>query len=100
MHGSEHDGVSVYAVGVLSALHTAGRMRRRGMANWRYPLQTQCRYLWRLARRREWRSIRQSFNGYLAEPCPWPEHMTRCGRGWTKRAALRSLKRRGYRGEV
>lgn len=44
-------------------------------------------------RNRQWRELKNDFNGYLAEPTPWPEGATRCGSGWTKRRALRSLQR-------
>lgn len=48
---------------------------------------------------RRWRELRQHFNGYLAEPTPWPDgiDLTRCGTGWTRRLAVRSLYRHGYR---
>lgn len=47
-------------------------------------------------KQRRWRELKNTFNGYLAEPTPFPEHMHRCGSGWTKRRALRSLERHGY----
>lgn len=50
-------------------------------------------YLAGQIRRKNWRAVRNYFNGYLAEWHYPPEDMrhTRCGRGWTKRLALRSL---------
>jgi hypothetical protein len=51
---------------------------------------------WKLLRAGEWRTVRNSFNGYLAEPTPWPDSLRRCGSGWTKRRALKSLERHGY----
>lgn len=36
---------------------------------------------------RNFRAIRQYFNGYLAES----SHGTRCGHGWTKRRAVKDL---------
>jgi hypothetical protein len=37
------------------------------------------------------------FNGYLAEPTPFPDGMHRCGSGWTRKRALRSLRRNARR---
>jgi len=48
----------------------------------------------RQARRREWRSMRNHFNGYLAEPQVLPDGLHGCGHGWTQARALRSLNRR------
>lgn len=42
---------------------------------------------------RNWRSVRNYFNGYLAELAYSDLRHTRCGRGWTKRAALSDLGR-------
>jgi hypothetical protein len=89
-------GVDVYAVGVLSALQRAYRSCRAG--RWsagRAELRSSVRYLGYQARRGEWRAVRQSFNGYLAEPAEFPpgDYRRRCGSGWTKRRALRSLDR-------
>ena len=65
--------VDVYAVGWLQAWQ-----RRRLRAEWRHVT------YW--ARRRNWRAIRNTFNGYLAEH----EHGGHnAGRGWTKRQAIR-----------
>lgn len=45
------------------------------------------------SRKRSWRSFRNYFNGYLAEWHFPPLEMrhSRCGRGWSKRRALRRL---------
>jgi len=50
----------------------------------------------RHVRDRDWRALKNTFNGYLAEPTEFPagEYRRRCGTGWTKRRALRSLQRR------
>jgi hypothetical protein len=50
----------------------------------------------RFIRNRQWHDLRQHFNGYLAEPDPWPDGigLTRCGRGWTRSGAIMSLYRR------
>ncbi len=74
--------VDVYPVGFRSA---------RTQAHFKQ----QVRYAWRHIQRREWRALRNSFNGYLAEVNNTPPEVsfTRCGRGWTERAALRRLQR-------
>ena len=84
--------IDVYPVGVLDDLLVAYRWARAGhpreaLARLRYS----ARGLIERARDREWRSIRQAFNGYLAEPTPFPEGLKGCGHGWTKRRALRKL---------
>jgi hypothetical protein len=83
--------VDVYAVGFLKDLQRARRTGR-----WRELLRWQRRYLWRQARRGDWRAVKNAFNGYLAEPAEFPpgDYRRRCGTGWTKARALRSLKRR------
>ncbi|MGB0971695.1 MAG: hypothetical protein ACPGVG_12140 [Mycobacterium sp.] len=75
--------IDVYPVGVLEAWQhrrIPGRLRREG------------RHLTYQLRRRNWRAIHNSFNGYLAEPDSWV-FATRCGTGWTKRRALNDLRR-------
>jgi hypothetical protein len=87
--------VDVYAVGVLRDLRIAWRYARRGwwLRAWdqfrRVP-----RHPVRHIRARQWRELRNDFNGFLAEPT-WrgePE-WTRAGTGWTRRRALRNLAR-------
>lgn len=51
------------------------------------------RYVRYQARARNWRAIRNTFNGFLCEPSPFPANLTRCGKGWTRRSAIRSLER-------
>lgn len=70
-------GVDVYPVGWLDAWK-----RRRLKSEWRYMVQQ--------ARNRNWRAVRNTFNGYLAEH---ENHPHNCGRGWTKRAATRRAAR-------
>ena len=41
-------------------------------------------------RHRQWRAMRNYFNGWLAEH---PDGASSAGRGWTQRAALRRLRR-------
>ena len=79
---SDERGIGTYPVGLLDDI-------QRGRA--RYGL----RYVWDQAKAREWRSVRNSFNGYLAE-WHYPPNglsLSRCGRGWTRAAARRSLGR-------
>jgi hypothetical protein len=47
-------------------------------------------------RARNWRALKNTFNGYLAEPDEFPpgDYRRRCGTGWTRRRAMRSLYRR------
>lgn len=56
-------------------------------------VRTQLRTTIRHLRRRQWRDLKNEFNGYLAEPDPFPEGVHRCGSGWTRKRALRSLRR-------
>lgn len=90
--GRIQSAVVVYPVGLLRDLlqfaHGLHRPRalRRLRNGLRYPL--------RQARARDWRAVRNYFNGYLAEPEDWPAGVTRCGSGWTRRRALRDWQRR------
>ena len=82
----EH-GIGTYPVGVLAALLTRrGRLRA---------LRQVARYMAHQAKRHNWRAIRNCWNGYLAEWHYPPAGVVvyRCGSGWTRRAALRSLGR-------
>ncbi len=90
--------VAIYPVGVLADLLALRRARHHGLLRWalRRLLGTLRRVAGQ-ARARNWRAVKNAFNGYLAEPTPFPEHMRRCGSGWTKRRAMRSLRRHGYR---
>lgn len=47
-------------------------------------------YLWRQIKARNWRAVRNYFNGYL---CEHDGHPHNCGSGWTKRAAIRRADR-------
>ncbi|MGK5677486.1 hypothetical protein [Actinoplanes sp. URMC 104] len=93
MTGTEID---VYPVGWLKelqlfrrALHAgpdarrwaAGRLRRQARSNLRH------------IRRRQWRDLKNTFNGYLAEPYEFPAGVTCCGTGWTRARARRDLDR-------
>lgn len=75
---SDVSGISIYPVGVLAA--------------WKHRrLRSQYVYLKVQVRARNWRAVRNAFNGYLAEWDYPPEGVKhyRCGRGWTKRAAFK-----------
>lgn len=97
----ESAGVDVYPVGWLAELGRAWRRlhipgHRRG---WWWGLHWELGYTARRARSRDWRAVRNTFNGYLAEPHDWPQDgsLRRCGSGWTRGRALRSLRRHGWR---
>ncbi|QBI56845.1 hypothetical protein [Streptomonospora litoralis] len=93
--------VDTYPVGVLHDLLVAYRtFRYLGRSREAYSkLGHAARGLFERARAGQWREVRTSFNGYLAEPTPFPAGLTRCGSGWTRAAALRSL-RRHYRRDI
>jgi hypothetical protein len=84
--------VDVYPVGVLAAIQATVRARRLGLPA---PTGGSLRYEWGYIRRRaadhNWRAIRNTFNGYLAEHGGYHHHSA--GRGWTKRAAIRRAER-------
>jgi hypothetical protein len=75
--------ISTYPVGLLADIKH--RKIRYGLRH----------YLLGQIKRRNWRAVRNYFNGYLAEWNYPPEGMRhyRCGKGWTKRAALSDLGR-------
>lgn len=104
---AERPSIDVYPVGVLADLRHAWRYltaRRfpaavgpptwgwrlsRARASLRHIRQTIARHV----RARNWRALKNAFNGYLAEPVAFPAGLRRCGSGWTKKRALRSLAR-------
>ena len=94
---AERPSIDVYPVGWLSAiLRSWSGLRHAPRNRWFHtisPLRAQWRYLVGRARDRNWRAIKNSFNGYLAEPRAFPAGLTRCGSGWTRKRALRSLAR-------
>ena len=87
--------ISVYPVGALYNIQTA---YRAVTTMWRWDLaRTEFRDLRRYTltrlRERNWRALKNEFNGYLAEidyPCDHLAFRT-CGHGWTKRRAARRL---------
>lgn len=102
--------VDVYPVGVLAELRHAWRFLTArkfpaavGPPSWRWRIsraRTSLRHIRRTVARhvraRNWRALKNTFNGYLAEPREFPpgDYVRRCGTGWTKKRALRSLARR------
>jgi len=108
--GNRHREVDVYPVGALADLHHAWRYLTArkfpatvGPPPWSWRISRagySLRHLWRTVirqtRRRQWRDLKNTFNGYLAEPYHFPPGMTRCGTGWTRGRALRSMVRRGW----
>lgn len=78
----EIHGIEVYRVGLLRDIKS--RHLRGGMRYLRYQLA-----------QRNWRAVRNYFNGYMAEWQFPPEGLIqhRCGTGWTRKAALRSYGR-------
>ena len=67
------------------------------MRVWKDPLCGEWRGEWRrmldAIRKRRWRTVRNMFNGYLAEAQYTSMIHYRCGTGWTKRRALADLGR-------
>lgn len=82
---SDESGIQIYPVGVLEALKSRTRRIER--------LKREFKYIRHQAARHNWRAIRNTFNGYLAEwdypPSDMNHHL--CGRGWTKKRALKRL---------
>lgn len=84
--------ITIYPVGLLhdwqQFIHNPDRKtaRRRFRLDLRYPI--------RQARARNWRAVKNYFNGYLAEH---DSLGTRCGTGWTRGRAYRDLARHLHR---
>lgn len=88
----------VYPVGVLATIKQVRRAllarddRLRGK-RWtivKLNVRNERRYLLSQVAERNWRAVRNTFNGYLAEHRGCAHN---CGKGWTKRAALRRADR-------
>lgn len=92
------DGTDTYPVGVLHTLQRIGRvltvrsdlLRGRRLKLAKGFAISELRYLRTQIKAREWRAVRNSFNGYLAEHQHGGHN---AGRGWTKRAAERRVAR-------
>lgn len=89
MRPPKTDYIDVYPVGWLAALQRAGRSLRRLWFRraWHW-IRTELHYTIRHARAGNWRAVRNTFNGYLAEH---DFRGSRAGTGWTKKRALRDL---------
>lgn len=72
--------ISTYPVGILAAI----KHRK---------IRSSLRYLKSQIHARNWRAVRNSFSGYLAEWHYPPEEMIhhQCGSGWTRKRAIRRL---------
>jgi hypothetical protein len=97
--------IDIYDVGWLAAIRYARRALtapelagHRAEAWWK--LRQEWHYTRNAIREGRWRRVRQSFNGWMAEPTPFPDGMKRVGTGWTRRRALRSLRRHGWTGDI
>jgi hypothetical protein len=77
----------LYPVGWLEAL----RYKPFGL-KWQQLLR-EWRYCTSQAKDRNWRAVKNMFNGWMYEPSPWPEAARRCGTGWTRTRAVRSFYR-------
>lgn len=76
----KQSGIEAYPVGLL--------------ANWKQRrLKRSYTYLKYQIKEKNWRAVRNHFNGYLAEWHYPPEEMKhyKCGRGWTKKKAIKRL---------
>lgn len=96
-----HVGLTdIYPVGVLQSLQIIGRCltvrgisREHRVRSIRNETRRIFRTIWRHTKARDWNALRNSFNGYLAEPYTFPGYMTRCGHGWTTKRAIDDLLR-------
>lgn len=72
--------IAVYPVGWLEA--------------WKHKrMRSELRFTVRCVRQRNWRAVKNSFNGYLAEVAYGNLIQRTCGHGWTKRRAASRLGR-------
>lgn len=90
--------IDVHPVGLLHDLRlfdsrlklsTSWRQHRAALRRLAHDLK---RGIWNRARARQWRALKNYFNGFLAEPTPFPSGVRRCGSGWTRKRALASLR--------
>ena len=92
------DGADTYPVGVLHAIKAIrraiflrdDRLNGKRLGIIRFNVRRQSDYLRRQIKARNWRAVRNAFNGYL---CEHDNHPHNAGRGWTKRAAQRRAAR-------
>lgn len=91
--------VDIYPVGLLAEIQHSKLYKRKWIKPKRpfgYLIRSIAYFFkgeWKQARE-EWRPFKSYFNGYLAEPDVFPGRLKRCGSGWTRKRALRDLKRR------
>lgn len=104
--------IDVYPVGALANARRAWRFLTLPAARFPSALDPPVTWRWRIdraysqvygtyrsvrrhVRNRQWRDLKNTFNGHLAEPTPWPDGigLTRCGSGWTRTGAILSLYR-------
>lgn len=87
--------IDIYPVGWLDKIRKAWvqLVVRRDPQEARRYLAQEWYYCRKQARAGNWRAVRMTFNGYLAEPTPFPEGLKRCGSGWTRVRARKSLER-------
>lgn len=91
----------IYPVGALASLLMIRRaVRDRRWSIVKHYIQRERQTLRRYRRNREWQNLKNHFNGYLCEPTPFPVGVTRCGSGWTKRRAARSMDRQILKAEA
>jgi len=86
--------IDIYPVGVLDGWLAYWRTRHIPAARAGRKRRHRLSYLSTWIQQQNWRAVKNSFNGYLAEPSPFPPGLRRCGSGWTRGRALRDLKRR------
>lgn len=89
--------IDVYAVGWLRALKDFRSCRKKNLKQhaWMH-IRREFKYMKIRIKDRNWRAVKNQFNGYLAEPWQWPpgEYPKgyKCGHGWTQNRALRNLR--------
>lgn len=88
---TEPTDVEIYSVGLLHEL--AFFVHSPDRAHARRKLRGSLRYVTGRAKARDWRAVKNYFNGYLAEPRHDMPGFTRCGTGWTRGRAYRDLVR-------
>ncbi|MER5584074.1 hypothetical protein ABT090_20880 [Streptomyces asoensis] len=84
--------ITIYPVGLLA--HWQHYVHNPDRQAARHRLRLDLGYPIRQARARNWRAVKNYFNGYLAEHAHFG---TRCGTGWTRGRAYRDLARHLHR---
>jgi hypothetical protein len=87
--------VDLYPIGVQYCLWVSCRMISRGeFALAGQQVWTEIKTQVRLTKSGNFRTFRQHWLGTYAEPRDWPFWLKSVGRGWTKKRAIRDLKKR------